>query len=421
MSPTISLFSKTFPFKLCSCLLLLVFFFANIWSVAQDQIGGGNKKPKIKGQRDLSTDEDQSLTIYLTDLTVDDDDDGWRYPWGFTLQVYPGDNYSVSGTTITPVLNFNGRLTVPVTVSDGQAESERFNLDVNVNPVNDPPVITGQQTLSVSNTSFLLLEVAHLIISDPDDRFPDDFQLIVSEGENYTASSNRITPDAGFVGDIYVPVRVNDGQAESNVYNVVISVASGGTAPMITGQQSVSIRAGRTFTFDFSHLQVDDPDGSYPNGFSIHLQAGSNYTVAGNTITPADNFTGQLTVNVSVNDGTFESNVYPFLITVIPGDGSGAPPIIGDFEIPSGFTPNGDKVNDTWMITPIANAASYANAVVRIYSKSGQLVFESSGISEEWDGVYRGDVLPPDVYFFTVDFDSPDSKKVVKGIVTLLR
>jgi gliding motility-associated-like protein len=116
-----------------------------------------------------------------------------------------------------------------------------------------------------------------------------------------------------------------------------------------------------------------------------------------------------------------ESNVYPFVITVVPDDGSGSPPIVGDFEIPSGFTPNGDRVNDTWMITPIANAQTYSNAVVRVYSKSGQLVFESTGIDEEWDGVFRGSVLPPDVYFFTVDFDNQDAKQVVKGIVTLLR
>ncbi len=63
------------------------------------------------------------------------------------MTVADGANYSVSGRTITPDQNFNGALTVPVTVNDGSLNSASFNVRVTVTPVNDAPVITGQNPL----------------------------------------------------------------------------------------------------------------------------------------------------------------------------------------------------------------------------------------------------------------------------------
>lgn len=511
--------------------------------------GQSNKKPKIKGQRELSVNEEQSFEIELTDLEVDDEND-WFYPWGFSLTVYSGNNYNISGSTITPVSNFNGELSVPVSVNDGEKESELYNLKIAVTPVNDIPVITGQQSINTANTNPITLTPAHLVISDPDNNFPDDFTVIVRAGDNYSVSGTRVTPNSGFIGNLYVPVTVSDGQAESESFNVVIGVIEGKKEPTILSQKPVTINEDQAYTIAFSDLEVSDADSNYPNGFTLTLQEGENYVLNQHTITPAKDFHGNLAVTLRIHDGQYESNAFSFQISVIavndppvinvatpwiyarrgddsvrvfdqltitdpdnetissgqiafrrssylPGDdiiiyndihgisgvvneASGTLTLVGEasrqqyedairsivlvfpkgtapteenkmiyvhvsdgldvgeasereiritesppgntaFDIPSGFTPNGDAVNDTWNIRPLQNPEKYSTAVIHVYAKTGLLVFETTGIETEWDGRFGGTLLPPDVYFYIIHFPEPEANAVIKGTVTILR
>src|SRR5690348_6365323 len=80
---------------------------------AQDDTRGNNR-PKIKGQSEVTTDEEVPVTIQLTDLVVEDKDD-WFYPLGFTMKLYEGDDYTFSGRTVTPDKDFEGTLEVRVT------------------------------------------------------------------------------------------------------------------------------------------------------------------------------------------------------------------------------------------------------------------------------------------------------------------
>ncbi|HYC83951.1 MAG TPA: gliding motility-associated C-terminal domain-containing protein, partial [Chryseosolibacter sp.] len=130
----------------------------------------------------------------------------------------------------------------------------------------------------------------------------------------------------------------------------------------------------------------------------------------------AENSSGRTNtgLRVSVSDGQSDSKrvMKPISFSDL---------ISGSFEIPTGFTPNGDAVNDTWSIRPLDNSQNYDGAIVRVYSKSGLLVFEGTGIATEWDGRFNGTLMPPDVYFYTVDFNAVNTKANLKGIVTLLR
>ena len=60
----------------------------------------------------------------------------------------------------------------------------------------------------------------------------------------------------------------------------------------------------------------------------------------GNTLTPAPNYTGDLTVPVIVNDGTDNSNIFNLTVTVTPVND--APVITGqvDPEHPGGHRPD---------------------------------------------------------------------------------
>ncbi|NJN25074.1 MAG: tandem-95 repeat protein [Cyclobacteriaceae bacterium] len=84
--------------------------------------------------------------------------------------------------------------------------------------------------------------------------------------------------------------------------------------------------------------------------------------------------------------------------------------------IPSGFTPNQDMVNDTW---EIENLIEQSDAVVRVYARDGNMVYESVGQYKEWDGTYKGAVLSAGVYYYTIEILKFERK--YSGSITILR
>jgi gliding motility-associated-like protein len=277
------------------------------------------KDIEIVGQRSLSTPAGQPITISLTDLTVAEGDDGdGSYPTGYILEVFEGDNYTISGQTVTPSPGFAGMLIVPVRISKNDDRSKKYDLQVQVlAEENVPPAITGQAALSTPENTAITLEFSHLTVSDPDNTYPTGFTMTVAAGTNYTVSGTTVTPAAGFAGDLTVPVTVNDGTSDSNPFNVVITVEPHvNVAPTITGQATISTPENTAVTLQFSHLTVSDPDNTYPTGFTMTVAAGTNYTVSGTTVTPSTGFAGNLSVPVTVNDGTNDSSPFNVVITV---------------------------------------------------------------------------------------------------------
>jgi hypothetical protein len=277
-----------------------------------------NNQPQIIDQVLLSTPEENALTIVLTDLTVVDADS--VFPTDFTLSVQDGTDYTRVGNTITPVLDFNGVLTVPVTVSDGTDTSPVFNLLVTVTPVNDQPVITGQIVVTTPEVTAREILLTDLTVTDPDNAFPADFTLTVQDGADYTRVGNIITPVTDFNGDLTVPVTVTDNSGEGNatsvVFNLTVNVTAVNNQPVITGQVPLTTPEDTGLTITLADLTVSDADSTYPDDFTLSVQDGADYTRAGNTITPVLDFNGDLSVPVTVNDGTDTSPVFNVVVTV---------------------------------------------------------------------------------------------------------
>jgi len=274
-----------------------------------------NDPPRITAQSPLSTNEDTPITLVISNFTVVDPE-----PTTYTLTVAPaaGTNYTVSGNTVTPNANYFGNISVPVTVSDGFLNSVVFNAQIQIIPVNDPPVIVGQTSLSTIEDTPITLLLTDLTVTDVDNPgYPTGFTLNIQAGTNYTFSGATVTPTLDFVGTIFVNVRVNDGASNSTTFPVQIEVTPASDAPVITGQNPVSMDEDASKTIQVSDLIIEDPDTPISQQ-TLTVLTGTNYTVAGNTVTPAANFFGTLTVRVRVNDGTANSNIYPLQVTVNP-------------------------------------------------------------------------------------------------------
>ncbi len=273
-----------------------------------------NDAPVIVSQQSLAINEDNSLTLDRNMLTIRDVDSSQ-----FTLAAANGSNYSVSGLTITPAANFNGVLTVPVTVSDGQATSSSFALQIQVNAVNDAPAVTAQRNLSLAEDSSLVLSVNDFTITDVDSSV---FSLTVLAGDHYDFIGSKIIPAANYFGPLAIKVTVNDGAASSAIFVAQATVTAVNDAPEIIGQVLVNIEEEAPFTLSPVLLTIRDVDDTE---FTLQASTGANYSLTGNTLTPDDNFNGTLNVAVTVSDGDLTSNTYVLDIQVLPKND---PPVV---------------------------------------------------------------------------------------------
>jgi gliding motility-associated-like protein len=66
--------------------------------------------------------------------------------------------------------------------------------------------------------------------------------------------------------------------------------------------------------------------------------------------------------------------------------------------VPNTFSPNGDGINDYWMVPELSN---YPNAYVIVVNRDGQTVFETKAFTR-WEGKYGGNTLPAGVYFYRI-------------------
>lgn len=90
---------------------------------------------------------------------------------------------------------------------------------------------------------------------------------------------------------------------------------------------------------------------------------------------------------------------------------------LDDLEIPNFFTPNGDGVNDRWIIKGLEKVPE---SDVRIYDRYGKLLIRYTASEiEGWDGTYLNAPVPSDDYWYVIHLKPID--KIVKGNVTIKR
>ena len=92
--------------------------------------------------------------------------------------------------------------------------------------------------------------------------------------------------------------------------------------------------------------------------------------------------------------------------------------------IPNTFTPNGDGINDRFYVSGKGLGLIKRMAV---YNRWGELMYEAYNIHPNdvgpgWDGTFRGEVLPPDVYVYVLDvMCSTGEPFVFRGDISLVR
>ena len=152
---------------------------------------------------------------------------------------------------------------------------------------------------------------------------------------------------------------------------------------------------------DNGQIIIDPIGGTEP--YDADWNTGSSeFAIAdlqGNT-----SYTVQLTdANECVYTGVFE-------ITINPRD------CVAPIGIPTAFTPNGDGVNDLWLIE---NYEVYLKFHVEVFSKWGSKVFESDGYEKPWNGSNNNNELPASTYYYIINLGNGDP--IVSGYVVIVR
>lgn len=85
-------------------------------------------------------------------------------------------------------------------------------------------------------------------------------------------------------------------------------------------------------------------------------------------------------------------------------------------KIPNTFTPNNDNIHDTWVIEYLN---TYPDNRVQVFTRTGQLVFESRGYNTPWDGTIKGKPLPFDTYYYIIE--PGNGRDPITGYVTIIK
>ena len=80
------------------------------------------------------------------------------------------------------------------------------------------------------------------------------------------------------------------------------------------------------------------------------------------------------------------------------------------------FSPNGDGVNDTWLVK---NLSGYSSCKVQVFDSWGNLVYESNDPNSRWDGSSSDGKITEGVYYYVINCKSLEED--LTGSVTLVK
>lgn len=148
-------------------------------------------------------------------------------------------------------------------------------------------------------------------------------------------------------------------------------------------------------------------------GQEVELSVKGGYTYKWNTgeTTSSIKLLPEYTAFYTVTVTTYEGKIITHDFNVVVNDCS-------VIHVPKAFTPNGDGKNDIFK--------AYGNDIkdfnLKIYSRFGELIYESSNLEEGWNGNIRGEPAITGIYVFRIIYvDGLNKQQVKEGTFTLIR
>jgi len=121
---------------------------------------------------------------------------------------------------------------------------------------------------------------------------------------------------------------------------------------------------------------------------------------------------GENLVTVTITDQAGNETIATVVVTVEPsgvdqdfdGIDDACDEDIKDYvDVPNGFTPDGDGINDTFVIPGLDGEAQ-----ISIYNRYGNMVYQNTAYDNSWDGTssLNGQELPDGTYFYVLELST---------------
>ncbi|MFV5690371.1 gliding motility-associated C-terminal domain-containing protein, partial [Flavobacterium sp. ZT3R25] len=163
------------------------------------------------------------------------------------------------------------------------------------------------------------------------------------------------------------------------------------------------------------------PIGTPANG--TWTDVNNSGTLQGNVINAASLVVGDYIFEYKINEGTCPRTIR--ITMTVTTDCGGIVLPCGTILVHNAFSPNGDEINENFIIDNIDDTNCYPNNTVEIYNRWGVLVYETSGYnntSKVFKGIAEGRTtisqssgLPTGTYFYILNYTSVDG---VGNIIT---
>jgi hypothetical protein len=162
--------------------------------------------------------------------------------------------------------NWFGSEEVIFTATDDDASDPLSDSDTvlfTINNVNDPPVISGQETLSGPEDQILTIRLSDLTVGDIDNP-PSDLSLEIQAGDHYgVVSDTTLLPEEDYYGTLSVNLLVNDLESSSDVFEAEVTISPVNDVPVMDVIPDQEIEKGTLFTdiaLDDHVEDVETPD-----------------------------------------------------------------------------------------------------------------------------------------------------------------
>lgn len=273
----------------------------------------------------------------------------------------------------------------------GNCESPRTQITVQITAIPSAPIVTSNISYCQNGTSTTLTATGTNLLW---------YQTVTGGVGSITAPM----PTTSVIGttNYYVSQTNNNGcESPRAAINVLI------TAPLFAN-------AGNNVTI--------------PLGGSTQLNAqatgGADYTWS-STITPI------ALSNIKIlNPVANPLQTMTYILTVKEIVGS-CPPVTSSVQVSvvqncinirNSFTPNGDGINDRWLVYDQDFCLAKDGATVQVFNRYGTKVYENKAYKNNWEGTYNGKPLPDGTYYAVVNFTLFDGRKQTeRKDVTILR
>ncbi|WP_419192642.1 Ig-like domain-containing protein [Kolteria novifilia] len=278
-----------------------------------------NDAPVVNGEN-VTTDEDTPTTIAVlaNDTDADGDPlsvDSFTQPASGSVVLNPDGTFSY-----TPDPDFHGTDSFTYTVTDGNGGTSAATVSLTVDPINDAPVVNGENVTTDEDTPTTIAVLANDTDADGDPLSVDSFTQPASGSVVLNPDGTfSYTPDPEFHGADSFTYTVTDGNGGTSTATVSLTVDPINDAPVVNGENvttdedaptTIDVLANDT-DVDGDTLSVDS--FTQPASGSVVLNPDGTFSY-----TPDPDFHGTDSFTYTVTDGNGGTSTATVSLTVDP-------------------------------------------------------------------------------------------------------